>query len=292
MGDFSPACRTLGPIRLSLHGPDIAKANAVLHKARKLDAILFLPIGGPIRLGLQLGSIEIRAGAATLIPWDDDLHFNAIQAKCYVAQIPLTPWLDQPLANVSALILDSTLEQAAILRAFLALLLSIHAWGDEAEQEALGLGLGELIRQGFSNPNCFRMDQTGRDITKHADLMPKIQAWIHTQLRNKDFGPTQITERYYISRTTLYELFKSYGGVRSYIQSQRLILARKELESPDNKLLPISLMATQLGFNCASSFTRAFKRYWNRSPKSVRASAHLQNFDQDDVTGKTSAKQH
>lgn len=278
--------RSLGRIRLSLQGPSRAPSNRVLRDCSGRDqpsAILLIPVGGSIRLSLQLGYFEISAGASVLLSSQRGLKLNTIEGKCYIARNISYPWPHQSAANHPAYILDSSLEQASILLAFVALCMSNNASVDEDQQVALGLGLNELIRYAFSTPSRLTLDDTG-NLVASAELMTHIQTWIHTQLWNQDLCASSIMDYFFISRAALYQLFKPWGGVRAYIQSSRLIRARKELESAANELMTISALAIKLGFTSTSSFTRAFQRYWRQTPSSIRKSALGRDPSQSDET--------
>lgn len=118
-----------------------------------------------------------------------------------------------------------------------------------------------------------------------------IQGWIHDHLHNPDLDAAQICSAFYLSRSTLYELFKPEGGIRTYLQQCRLERARLILENP-NCQASISAIASQLGFRSLSSFSRAFHDHWGLTPRDARkqelannkrregetlASIHLQN---------------
>ena len=75
-----------------------------------------------------------------------------------------------------------------------------------------------------------------------------------------------------LSRSTLYRLFESVGGVAAYIQRERLRAARDALCSPDN-IRPIHAIAEACGFADASVFSRAFRHAFGCSPRDARAAA-------------------
>jgi AraC-like DNA-binding protein len=96
-----------------------------------------------------------------------------------------------------------------------------------------------------------------------------IQRWIHDHLHNPDLDAAQICSAFYLSRSTLYELFKPEGGIRTYLQQCRLERARLILENP-NCQASISAIASQLGFRSLSSFSRSFRDHWGFTPRDVK----------------------
>ncbi|MBV8702176.1 MAG: AraC family transcriptional regulator [Acetobacteraceae bacterium] len=75
-----------------------------------------------------------------------------------------------------------------------------------------------------------------------------------------------------MSRSNLYRLLESEGGVTHYIQRQRLLEARALLTDAKNKR-PISAIADELCFADASSFGRAFRAMFGHSAGEARAAA-------------------
>jgi AraC-like DNA-binding protein len=73
-----------------------------------------------------------------------------------------------------------------------------------------------------------------------------------------------------ISRSNLYRLSESEGGVASYIQHHRLTEAHSRLSDSMNTQSIVS-MAYDLGFTDSSSFSRAFRAMFGVSPREMRA---------------------
>jgi AraC-like DNA-binding protein len=74
-----------------------------------------------------------------------------------------------------------------------------------------------------------------------------------------------------LSRSNLYRLFESEGGVAAHVQRLRLERARAALADPANRELPIATLAERSGFHCPASFSRAFRRAYGLTPGAVRA---------------------
>lgn len=82
-----------------------------------------------------------------------------------------------------------------------------------------------------------------------------------------------LAARFGISRRKLSYLFEELGGAATYIQSQRLHLARRRLADPAMAHRTIAEVAAELGFSHRASFTRAFERVHGISPRQVRVLA-------------------
>ena len=84
--------------------------------------------------------------------------------------------------------------------------------------------------------------------------------------------PETICRSLGISRTRLYQLFGSSGGVFNYIRKQRLLAAYANLSDATNTLR-ISEIAEAAGFDLAANFTRAFSHEFGVSPRDIRKAA-------------------
>jgi AraC-like DNA-binding protein len=76
-----------------------------------------------------------------------------------------------------------------------------------------------------------------------------------------------------MSRSKLYRLMETEGGVARYIQRQRLLEAYTLL-SDRSVNRTITAIAEELCFADTSGFSRAFRREFGASPRDVRATSH------------------
>lgn len=77
-----------------------------------------------------------------------------------------------------------------------------------------------------------------------------------------------ICQKFYISRTQLYRLFRGATGVsvKKYITVKRLVYARQRIEAGE----PASQVYLQCGFNDYSCFYRAYLKYYGHPPTRSR----------------------
>lgn len=73
-----------------------------------------------------------------------------------------------------------------------------------------------------------------------------------------------------VSRSKLYKLFDTYGGVASYIRERRLRRALLALSDPNLQHRPISHIAMESGFSSDSVFSRVFRSRFGRNPRAIR----------------------
>jgi AraC-like DNA-binding protein len=104
-------------------------------------------------------------------------------------------------------------------------------------------------------------------------LIERVHYASRKYLRSPALGPRLLCRSLRWSRSTLYRLMESEGGVACYIQRQRLLEAYSMLSDPVVDR-PIVAIAEGLCFADASGFNRAFRREFGVTPSNVRASLH------------------
>ena len=102
--------------------------------------------------------------------------------------------------------------------------------------------------------------------------MERVRKVVQRHLRSPVLGPATLCRLVGVSRSNLYRLLESAGGVAHYIQTQRLLEAHSMLSNP-MFTVKISAMAYDLCFPDASSFSRAFKKVFGYSPTDTRSAA-------------------
>ena len=164
---------------------------------------------------------------------------------------------------------------AAILSHYLQTIWASRQTESLSSTQHLAQGLASLTRIYFSEAAPLLEAASTPEPVKQT-----IQRWINEQLHNPDLDAAQICSAFYLSRSTLYELFKPEGGIRTYLQKCRIERARLILENPDCQV-SISAIASQLGFRSLSSFSRSFHDHWGLTPRDVRKQALAENKRRD-----------
>ena len=102
--------------------------------------------------------------------------------------------------------------------------------------------------------------------------LEKVRQAVRRELRSPSLGPALLCRVIGTSRSALYRLLESQGGVTRYIRRQRLLESHAALCDPvcDKS---IAAIAEELCFTDASEFSRAFKREFGSSPSDARAAA-------------------
>jgi AraC-like DNA-binding protein len=102
--------------------------------------------------------------------------------------------------------------------------------------------------------------------------MERMRKVVQRHLRSPVLGPATLCRLVGVSRSNLYRLLKSAGGVAYYIQKRRLLEAHAMLSNPMSSI-KISAIADDLCFPDASTFSRAFKKEFGYSPSEIRSAA-------------------
>src|SRR5215510_463569 len=90
-------------------------------------------------------------------------------------------------------------------------------------------------------------------------LLEKVRRAVSKNLHSPSLGPEKLCRETAMSRSQLYRVLESEGGVARYIQRCRLSEGFSILSDVSNTS-PIAVVAARLCFEDPSSFTRAFKR--------------------------------
>jgi AraC-like DNA-binding protein len=102
--------------------------------------------------------------------------------------------------------------------------------------------------------------------------LEQVRQAVRANLQSRELGTQMLCRAVGMSRSSLYRLLESAGGVASYIQRHRLDEARHRLADSANAQ-PIEAMARELCFADASTFSRAFRAEYAMSPSEARAGA-------------------
>lgn len=101
-------------------------------------------------------------------------------------------------------------------------------------------------------------------------LLMNARRYIEANLTTSTLSSDEIAKAVHVSRSRLYNLFKPYNGIFSYIRERRLHLALKQLTDKKHQKYNIVDIAFNCGFTNSSYFTRAFKERFGMTPKDAR----------------------
>jgi AraC-like DNA-binding protein len=110
-------------------------------------------------------------------------------------------------------------------------------------------------------------------------MRQRIQRHISAHLDSPALQAEALCAQFRISRSQLYRLFESLGGVAHYIQEQRVTRACAELCNPAHDHRRIYEIAFTLGFSSEAHFSRVFRSTFGLSPSDVRGRAQATRVD-------------
>lgn len=106
-----------------------------------------------------------------------------------------------------------------------------------------------------------------------SSLAQAIRRYVGANALTANLSPDGIAAQFGISPRKLSYLFQGDGGIATYIQSERLRLARLALKDPAQRGRTIAEIAEAHGFTHRTSFIRAFERIYSLTPSQQRALA-------------------
>ena len=117
-----------------------------------------------------------------------------------------------------------------------------------------------------------------RSGAEHRDIggedFRNIKRFIDEHLDDPALGPEMLSQALRCSRSTLFRRFNMPGGIKGYIQDQRLAHCYSALTSDQASFNFIYELAQRWGFDQTSYFNRLFKRRFGKSPIDVQRNAH------------------
>jgi AraC-like DNA-binding protein len=100
-----------------------------------------------------------------------------------------------------------------------------------------------------------------------------LQRYIDSHLGDPDLTVPRLCKAFNLSRPTLYRLFRSEGGVQSYIQRRRLMACFRALSAPQHMHRRIYEVALDFTLENPSHVTALFRQHFGMSPSEVREAA-------------------
>ena len=101
-------------------------------------------------------------------------------------------------------------------------------------------------------------------------LRTMIKGVIDQNISLPELSVGWIARRAGISRSRLYTLFESQGGIANYIRDRRLRRALSLLADRRNRYISIYSLALSCGYSSDTAFSRAFRKRFGISPTDAR----------------------
>jgi AraC-like DNA-binding protein len=156
-----------------------------------------------------------------------------------------------------------------MLAEFLELLDRNLRWTDAANADRLKNAVGSMIATCVS-PSLDRLAAAEGQL--NLGRLERVRRVVRQQLRSPLLEPAMLSRSIGMSRSALYRLMESQGGITRFIRRQRLLESRAVLSAPGCDK-PIATIAEEFCFSDAADFSRAFRREFGLSPSDARATA-------------------
>lgn len=134
---------------------------------------------------------------------------------------------------------------------------------------AQGEALAEMTRAMLAG--CLPAAETSEpDIASDLVQRARIERAIRRNIGSARLDVSRLCTLTGISRSSLYRMFETTGGVAAYVRRLRLRMVDEDLRNPELASLTIATLAERRGFHCAASFSRSYRETFGRSPRETR----------------------
>jgi len=224
---------------------------------------------GTTSIETSRGTIEVQAGQSYV--WSLGQISSSERSEIERVDLLLSrdtfrdiaPLLDAASGSVLGVPLDRFLGD------FLLTLLQRLPHLPESDAPHLAVAISKLVAACIA-PSAARVEAARMQID--VGRLERVRQTVRTHLQSPLLGPQMLCRQVGMSRSNLYRLLESEGGVTSYIQRHRLTEARSRLSDSKN-IQSVAAMARDLCFTDSSSFSRAFRATFGASPGEVRATS-------------------
>jgi AraC-like DNA-binding protein len=218
--------------------------------------------------------VEVGAGSATLISYDDPLTLHrpaaGMSRNVLVPRTALAAMVD----NIDDVVLRPLSGGAEGLRLLIGYLDMLHDDGLVASPEACRLAVAhihDLVAVGAAGPH-------GRGM--RAARLQAIKADISRHLDRSDLTVDSLAGRHRLHPRYIQRLFEGAGTTFSqFLTDQRLRRAQRMLVEADGVDRNIGAIAFACGFGDLSYFNRCFRRRFGMTPSQMRAEAFFHKTD-------------
>lgn len=197
------------------------------------------------------------------------LDYSAFDQRQLVVKIPRIEF-DLPAGILQAAADSIAIDETPARKVFFSYVSSLIGTHDQLEEQARD-GLGRVTAELAAT--MLRSAESGHRLIPGSprSLLFTIQAFIHDAARSPELSLDDIARSHFISRRKLYDLFAQINTTPSaYIREERLRRASRLLHDPAIQM-SIGEVALRCGFADVTTFTRAFRRRFDVTPREWRS---------------------
>ncbi|WP_242696563.1 helix-turn-helix transcriptional regulator [Bordetella bronchiseptica] len=236
-------------------GFSVAREAAAIARDARRGALAVVLRAGDVRLAQDGGERAAAAAGDCLLldlarPWRLDLSddFAGYLAWTEGAGQPASAGTVTPGASVTAHRLAGMLPALAAGPLSATQLRGLHDTVAAALARADGAALGD----------------------GHCHPLAQIRAYIDACLHDQGFGYEAVCQRFALSRSTLFRLFKAHGGFARYLKMRRMQQCFDLLTSERMRHDNVKAVYLSCGFDNAQQFSRVFSGVYGVAPSVLR----------------------
>jgi AraC-like DNA-binding protein len=263
LGDGMLATQTTAPAARTVRSPRLIRHLPMDHW------VVTHQLHGTASVETPRGAIEVQAGQSYI--WSLGQTSSCKRSKIGRVDLLLSRDTFRDIAPLLDAATGSLLDAqfGRFLGDFMLTLLQRIAQLSDSDASHLSVAVSKLVAA-CVGPSAERVEATRSLI--NVGRLERVRQTVHTHLQSPLLGPQMLCRQVGMSRSNLYRLLESEGGVTAYIQRHRLTEARNRLSDSRNSQ-SIASMAQDLCFTDSSSFSRAFRAMFGVSPGEMRAAS-------------------
>lgn len=213
--------------------------------------------------------IQIQPGSVSVLDLAQPLHTQASAAENIALVVPRDV--------MASLLPDANDLHGTVLEAGSAALLIDHLTSLERRLPALDCKQVSHVARATCDllaasilPSQANLERAHQQI--RSQRLEQVRRFIDARLGSPELSPAFICRSLALSRSQLYALFASTGGVVEYIRKRRLLRIHAALADPVDRR-SIAVLTTAYGFNSQAQVSRAFRQQFGYPPSEIRRDA-------------------
>lgn len=206
----------------------------------------------------------VNAGDFVLMDLAQPVLLNAAPVKALSFVVPRAMFGEREMGDLHGTVLSPGVEP--FVQTLGTLAREVGAMADTlsaSHAEALTDVAATLLRLSLGD------DPTGQGRRDPVGMKARIRRFMIQNLADPTLDTATLTDRFGVSRSTVYRMFETDGGPQSYIRDLRLAQAMRRLSQGGPMRPLVSTVAYECGFTSEAVFSRAFRRRFGHAPREI-----------------------
>lgn len=248
---------------------DLVRTPRLLKEAPTDDVLMLIHLEGHGQAIQHDRYIRMGAGGATFLDPTREYRVSSEQgAHQMVVVLPRSAMhgFEKSFGDFTALPVDASSAALQCIRSLLSTILVCTDSSTPLESEAIAGAIADLARTALATS----VDPAGAEARTDDALDLLAREFIRGNLRDPNLSPDTVAAALGVSPRRLGVAMQHHQPPASYIRTERLRAARQELLDEGTMTRSIADIAYSWGFGDATTFTRAFRRYFGERPSDIR----------------------